>query len=323
MEDGHNGRRHGAPRRRDRAYAVLRVRAAAGGRVCSAARSRDRRAPARRRQARAAAAPRPRHRVERRCARSIRGGGAPAPAIRRRGPPEREFAGGLGVSRSTLREAIRALVTMNILVSRHLGRPRRRRRSPSEGGADTVSRPTGPAVGAGELCLDAPPGGALITRLLQSTGRRCTFGAERIEMLGRRPGRRGRNLLSRVQPIAVAGGGPMTEDWTNAGRHEHSGSHQPAMSRRTFLAATAAGSAALLPGGLSLLFRAAPAVAGTDFQFVEKTIPQLQAAMAAGQITARELVLGYLDRVQQLNPTLHAVIETNPNAASIAAGLDN
>jgi amidase len=42
--------------------------------------------------------------------------------------------------------------------------------------------------------------------------------------------------------------------------------------------------------------------------------------MAAGQITARELVLGYLKRIQELNPTLHAVIETNPNAVSIAAG---
>src|SRR5438309_7018700 len=45
--------------------------------------------------------------------------------------------------------------------------------------------------------------------------------------------------------------------------------------------------------------------------------------MTNGQLTSRDLVLGYLDRMHQLNPTLHAVIETNPNAVSIAAGLDN
>src|SRR5438309_4512077 len=45
--------------------------------------------------------------------------------------------------------------------------------------------------------------------------------------------------------------------------------------------------------------------------------------MTNGQLTSRDLVLGYLRRMQSLNPTLHAVIETNPNAVSIAAGLDN
>src|SRR5207302_10913756 len=94
------------------------------------------------------------------------------------------------------------------------------------------------------------------------------------------------------------------------------------ISRRSFLGTTAAGGAALLTGGLATLFKES-AVAGTDFQFVEKTIPQLQAAMTNGQLTSRDLVLGYLKRMQSLNPTLHAVIETNPNAVSIAAGLDN
>src|SRR5713101_5068183 len=94
------------------------------------------------------------------------------------------------------------------------------------------------------------------------------------------------------------------------------------ITRRSFLGTTAAGSAALLTGGLATLFKET-ALGGSSFPFVEKTIPELQAAMAAGQITARDLVIGYLNRIQQLNPTLHAVIETNPNAVDIAASLDN
>jgi amidase len=94
------------------------------------------------------------------------------------------------------------------------------------------------------------------------------------------------------------------------------------ISRRNFLGTTAAGSAALLTGGLAALFKDS-ALAGSNFPFVEATIPQLQAAMAAGQLSAKDLVQGYLNRMKQLNPTLHAVIETNPNAVAIAASLDN
>src|SRR4029077_19413791 len=61
----------------------------------------------------------------------------------------------------------------------------------------------------------------------------------------------------------------------------------------------------------------------SSFPFVEATISQLQAAMSNGQLTSRDLVLGYLNRIQQLNPTLHAVIQTNPNAVAIATSLDN
>src|SRR5260370_41007823 len=94
------------------------------------------------------------------------------------------------------------------------------------------------------------------------------------------------------------------------------------ISRRSFLGATAAGSTALLTGGLFSLFKDA-ALGGSSFPFVEATIPQLQAAMTNGQLTSHDLVLGYLDRIQSLNPTLHAVIETNPNAVSISTSLDN
>ena len=94
------------------------------------------------------------------------------------------------------------------------------------------------------------------------------------------------------------------------------------VSRRSFLGTTAAGSAALLTGGLAALFKES-ALGRSSFPFVEATISQLQAAMTDGQLTSRDLVLGYLNRIHSLNPTLHAVIETNSNAVSIATSLDN
>src|SRR6266403_4111423 len=109
---------------------------------------------------------------------------------------------------------------------------------------------------------------------------------------------------------------------TSRQRNQPAKTSHPHMTRRSFIGTTAAGSAALLTGGLASLFKES-ASAGTDFPFVEASIMQLQAAMAAGQLSARDLVLGYLSRIQQLNPTLHAVIETNPNATAIAVGLDN
>ncbi|HEY6930174.1 MAG TPA: amidase family protein, partial [Thermoanaerobaculia bacterium] len=84
---------------------------------------------------------------------------------------------------------------------------------------------------------------------------------------------------------------------------------------------TAAGSAALLTGGLATFLRAPSALA--DEIFLEATIPQLQALMASGQLTCKQLTKGYLDRIQSLNPLLHSVIEVNPNANAIASQLDN
>ena len=94
------------------------------------------------------------------------------------------------------------------------------------------------------------------------------------------------------------------------------------VSRRKFIGTTALGSAALLTGGItSLVSRSASAA--HDFEFLEATIPDLQAAMASGQVGSKDLVKGYLDRIQALNSLLHSVIETNPNAISIAQHLDN
>src|SRR5205809_5913700 len=96
----------------------------------------------------------------------------------------------------------------------------------------------------------------------------------------------------------------------------------PGVTRRKFIGTTAATSAALLGGGLtSLLSRSA--LAANDFDFLEKSIPELQAAMASGQVSSKELVKGYLRRIASLNPLLNSVIETNPNAVSIAQHLDN
>jgi amidase len=94
------------------------------------------------------------------------------------------------------------------------------------------------------------------------------------------------------------------------------------LTRRALLGTTAAGGAALWAAGLSSWFEPT-ASAGSEFPWSEATIPELGAALACGTLTSRELTRGYLRRIAALNPLLHAVIEVNPNAVSIAAGLDN
>ncbi|PYJ12929.1 MAG: amidase, partial [Verrucomicrobia bacterium] len=93
------------------------------------------------------------------------------------------------------------------------------------------------------------------------------------------------------------------------------------VTRRKFIGTTAVSSAALLSGGLVSLLRST--ASATNFDFIEATIPQLQAAMASGALTSANLTSGYINRIQSLNPTLHAVIEVNANAIAIATALDN
>src|SRR6266567_7118837 len=93
------------------------------------------------------------------------------------------------------------------------------------------------------------------------------------------------------------------------------------ITRRRFLGTTALSSAALMSGGLMSLLRQSASAAG-GFDFVEKSILELQAAMAAGQLDSRQLTHGYIRRIQSLNPLIHSVIELNPNAIAIATQLD-
>jgi amidase len=96
----------------------------------------------------------------------------------------------------------------------------------------------------------------------------------------------------------------------------------PLVTRRRFLGTTALSSAALLSGGITSLLRQSASASHGNFDFVEKSISELEAAMASGQLTSQELTLGYIRRVQQLNPLIHSVIELNPNAMAIATQLD-
>jgi amidase len=58
------------------------------------------------------------------------------------------------------------------------------------------------------------------------------------------------------------------------------------------------------------------------FNVVEATIPQMQAAMAKGQVTSRQLVEQYLMRIGLYEDRLNAALAVNPNALGEAEALD-
>ncbi|MGH7520347.1 MAG: amidase [Gemmatimonadales bacterium] len=95
------------------------------------------------------------------------------------------------------------------------------------------------------------------------------------------------------------------------------------LSRRSFLqygARAVAGSVIVRPVGAQPAAPRQPAM--TDFDLEEVTIAQLQNAMRTGSRSARSICAAYLARIAELDPTLHSVIETNPDALAIADRLD-
>jgi amidase len=98
------------------------------------------------------------------------------------------------------------------------------------------------------------------------------------------------------------------------------------ISRRSFLAGAAGASATLMTGGLAGI--GSSVVKGTaprrpSGAWVERSIPELQKLMSTGKLSSRELTKAYLGQIASLNPTLGAVIETNPQALGIATRLDD
>src|SRR5262245_27065109 len=62
---------------------------------------------------------------------------------------------------------------------------------------------------------------------------------------------------------------------------------------------------------------------GSGGDLVDVSIAALQNMLAAHRTTSRDITHDYLKRIRKLDPDLHSVIESNPDAESIAALLDD
>ncbi|HEY0766412.1 MAG TPA: amidase [Steroidobacteraceae bacterium] len=81
----------------------------------------------------------------------------------------------------------------------------------------------------------------------------------------------------------------------------------------------------ILVTALLLSSPAARAESEDDFPFLEATVAQLQAQMAAGRLTSEQLTRAYIERIHKLDstgPGVNAVIELNPDALAIARKAD-
>jgi len=102
------------------------------------------------------------------------------------------------------------------------------------------------------------------------------------------------------------------------------------MNRRGFLGVGALSGAAALTGACQPTSNPealdeADALRIPPFEFEETTVAELRSKISSGELTARRLTEAYLNRIEALDrqgPMLRSVIETNPEALSIAAALD-
>ena len=101
------------------------------------------------------------------------------------------------------------------------------------------------------------------------------------------------------------------------------------MNRRTFVASSLVGAAAMAGAPpirtARVVHAPLPFEPQDAFALEEATVTQLQEWMRAGRFTARQLAEQYLSRIEALDrrgPNLHAVLEPNPDALTIADQLD-
>src|SRR5687768_10314140 len=87
------------------------------------------------------------------------------------------------------------------------------------------------------------------------------------------------------------------------------------LDRREFIGTSAAACVGLMAGrGFGSI---------KDFDIEEATVASLQAAMQKGDVTARDLVAKYIDRIRTGDVQTKSMIEINPDALQIAAELDS
>ncbi|KAI3335244.1 glutamyl-tRNA amidotransferase subunit A [Ustulina deusta] len=79
----------------------------------------------------------------------------------------------------------------------------------------------------------------------------------------------------------------------------------------------------LIIGGISAIFIRPVLSSGTSYPLLrEASIESLAAGLDSNTFTSVDLVKAYLARIQEVNQTVHAVTEINPDALEIAAALD-
>jgi amidase len=107
-------------------------------------------------------------------------------------------------------------------------------------------------------------------------------------------------------------------------------SHDSPVSRRVFVALSATAAAGALAASPPLAAGASASsssrrFASDAYDVEERSVAEWQAALTRGELTSRQLVERYLQRIESLDtqgPKLRAVLETNPEALDIAATLD-